>query len=276
MLKIDTHQHFWKYNPQQHAWINSEMAVIQKDFLPNDLQPLLYNAGVSGCIAVQADESEGDNDFLLGLAKGNDFIKGIVGWLDFLDSNISSRLAYYSDFEEIKGFRYVLQGKEQRDLMLEKSFIRGIVAMNAYDFVYELLIFPDQLGYAALLVDQFPNQIFVLDHLAKPLIKASQISQWKSGIWALAQHQNVYCKVSGMVTEADWKNWDYEDFVPYLDVIFSAFGADRVMFGSDWPVCNLAGNYQKVIGIVENYVANLSLIEQEKFWALNAAKCYKL
>ncbi|HEX7366712.1 MAG TPA: amidohydrolase family protein [Pelobium sp.] len=276
MLKIDTHQHFWKYSPHQHAWISDEMAAIQRDFLPADLQPLLNEFGISACIAVQADESETDNDFLLGLAKKNDFIKGVIGWLDYLDEGISSKLAYYSDFKELKGFRYVLQGKEQRDLMLDKNFVRGIAAMKAYDFVYELLIYPDQLGYAAQLVDQFPNQVFVLNHIAKPLIKLGEIEQWKSAVTALAQYHNVYCKVSGMVTEADWINWKYQDFVPYLDVIFSAFGTDRVMFGSDWPVCNLAGNYPKVVGIVDAYLGNLSLTEQENFWGLNASKCYKL
>ena len=276
MLKIDTHQHFWKYHPVKHAWINNEMAVIRKDFMPADLQPLLKNAGVNGCIAVQADEDEDENEFLLALAKENDFIKGIIGWADFLAENISDRLAYYNDVKAIKGFRYILQDKVQRDLILSKEFIRGIVAMNAYDFVYELLIFPDQLKYAEQLVGQFPNQVFVLDHLAKPGIKAGEINQWKTAITALAKHENVYCKVSGMITEADWKQWDYSDFTPYMDVVFSAFGTDRVMFGSDWPVCNLAGDYQKVTRVVTQQVSDLSLNEQEKFWSSNAIKCYKL
>ncbi|WP_017259991.1 amidohydrolase family protein [Pedobacter arcticus] len=276
MLKLDTHQHFWKYNPVKHAWINQEMAVIQKDFMPLDLQPVLKNADVNGCIAVQTDEDEGENEFLLALAKENDFIKGIIGWVDFLSADISDRLAYYNDFKTIKGFRYILQDKAQRDLILSKEFIRGIVAMNAYDFVYELLVFPDQLKYAEQLVNQFPNQVFVLDHLAKPAIKSGEINQWKTAITALAKHENVHCKVSGMITEADWNNWSYPDFIPYMDVVFSAFGMDRVMFGSDWPVCNLAGNYQKVMRVVAQQVSNLSLNEQEKFWSSNAIKCYKL
>jgi L-fuconolactonase len=276
MLKVDTHQHFWKYNPVKHSWINEEMAVIRKDFMPDDLQPILKNAGLSGCIAVQADEDEAENDFLLSLAKNNNFIRGVVGWADFLADDISERLAYYNDFKIIKGFRYILQDKNQRDLMLSKEFLKGIQAMKAYDFVYELLIFPDQLAYAEQLVTQFPNQVFILDHLAKPMIKAGEIKQWKTAIIALAKHENVYCKVSGMVTEADWKNWNYADLSPYMDVVFSSFGIDRLMFGSDWPVCNLATDYQKVMDVVETQVNSLTINEQEKFWSLNATKCYQL
>ncbi|WP_017256938.1 amidohydrolase family protein [Pedobacter arcticus] len=276
MQKIDTHQHFWKYNPVKHAWINNEMAVIQKDFMPHDLQPILSIAGVSGCIAVQSDEEEADNDFLLDLSKKNEFIKGIVGWVDFLNSDISERLAYYSEVKAIKGFRYILQDKEQRDLILSKEFIRGIVAMNAYDFVYDLLLLPDQLNYAEQLVSHFPNLVFVLDHLAKPMIESGEINAWKTAVTALARHENVYCKVSGVITEADWKNWKQEDLIPYMDVVFSAFGMDRVMFGSDWPVCNLAGDYQKVMRVVAQQVNSLSVNEQEKFWSLNAIKCYNL
>ncbi len=276
MLKVDTHQHFWKYNPVKHSWINEEMAVIRKDFMPDDLQPILNAVGVNGCIAVQAEEDEAENDFLLSLAKNNNFIRGVIGWADFLADDISERLAYYNDFKIIKGFRYILQDKNQRDLMLSKEFLKGIQAMKAYDFVYELLIFPDQLAYAEQLVTQFPNQVFILDHLAKPMIKAGEIKQWKTAIIALAKHENVYCKVSGMVTEADWKNWNYADLSPYMDVVFSSFGIDRVMFGSDWPVCNLAADYQKVMGVIETQVNSLTINEQEKFWSLNATKCYQL
>jgi L-fuconolactonase len=276
MLKVDTHQHFWKYNPVKHSWINEEMAVIKKDFMPDDLQPILNAFGVNGCIAVQADEDEAENDFLLSLTKNNDFIKGLVGWADFLADDISDRLAYYNDFKIIKGFRYILQDKKQRDLILSKKFIRGMVAMHAYDFVYELLVLPDQLKYAEQLVSHFPNQVFVLDHLAKPMIKAGEIKQWETAISSLAKHENVYCKVSGMVTEADWKNWNYADISPYMDVVFSSFGIDRVMFGSDWPVCNLAADYQKVMGVVETQLNSLTINEQEKFWSLNATKCYQL
>ncbi len=276
MLKVDTHQHFWKYNPAKHSWIGDEMAVIQKDFMPVDLLPILDAAGVSACIAVQTDENEVENDFLLSLAKENRFIKGVIGWVDFLANNIYDRIAYYNDFKTIKGFRYILQDKKQRDLILSNEFIRGVFAMNNYDLVYELLVYPDQLNYVEQFVKHFPDQIFVLNHLAKPSIKSGEIIQWERAITALARHENVYCKLSGMITEADWKNWSYKDLAPYIDAVFSSFGIDRVMFGSDWPVCNLAGGYGKVMGVAEKWVSDLSSNEQEKFWSLNAIKCYQL
>lgn len=276
MLKIDTHQHFWQFDKMRHAWIKEDMKVVQKDFLPADLAPLLNNAGINACITVQADETEAENDFMLALAKENDFIKGVIGWLDFFDPQVSERLAYYSQFDLMKGFRFILQNKQPRDLLMSDKFIRGIKALGAYDLVYEILIFSDQIPYATALVKQFPKQRFVLNHLAKPKIKAGEVENWKKDISALAKHENVYCKVSGMVTEADWTNWKPLDFEPYIDVAFNAFGADRVLFGSDWPVSNLAANYQKVNEIVSHYVINLSQLEQENFWGKNAVKCYQL
>ena len=276
MLKIDTHQHFWKYNPTKQAWINEEMSAIRKDFMPTDLQPILNKAGVSGCIAIQADESEAETDFLVALANDNPFIKGVIGWVDFLAEDIYDRLAYYAKFEAIKGFRYNLQDKKQRDLMLNEEFIRGIFSMNDYDLVYELLIHSDQITYADQLVKHFPEQVFVLDHIAKPLIKKGEIAKWKKAIIALSKNENVYCKISGMATEADWKNWKYQDLEPYMDVVFSSFGADRVMFGSDWPVCNLAGDYQRVMEIVDRKISDFSVNDQQKFWSANAIKCYQL
>lgn len=276
MLKLDTHQHFWKYHPKKQPWISQDMATIQHDFMPEDLQPLLNKSGVSGCIAVQVDENETENDFLLSLAKENELIKGVIGWVDFLADDIYDKVAYYNDMKLMKGFRYMLQGKKQRDLILSNEFIRGVFAMNNYDLVYELLVLPDQLNYVDQFVKHFPEQLFVLNHLAKPLIKTGEIAQWTSAISSLAKHENIYCKVSGMVTEADWTNWSYNDLAPYMDVVFSSFGIDRVMFGSDWPVCNLAGDYQKTMAVPAQWVSNLSANEQEKFWSGNAIKCYQL
>lgn len=276
MIKIDAHQHFWKFNAVKQAWINEEMAAIKTDFLPHHLEPLLKEQGFKGCIAVQADESEEENEFLLNLAQENSFIKGVVGWLDFLSVDMSNRLDYYSQFKLMKGFRYILQGQLQRDIMLSNVFKNNIQLLSKHQFTYDILIFPDQLRYATKLVEAFPNQPFVLDHLAKPLIKSGEINQWKNDISDLAKHENVYCKVSGMVTEADWQNWKYEDFLPYLDVVFNSFGANRLMFGSDWPVCNVAGVYQKVISIVQEYTSSLTKEEQACFWGENTIKFYQL
>jgi L-fuconolactonase len=276
MPRIDSHQHFWIFDPVRDSWINDEMRVIQRDFLPGDLQPILKENGIDGCVAVQADQSETQNDFLLGLAQDNHFIKGIVGWVDLRADNITERLEYYSQFELMKGFRHVLQGEEDRALMLKSGFRSGISNLKKYGFTYDILIFPDQLQYMSAFMGGFTDQKFVIDHLAKPNIKDKKIDDWAKDIRAVAKHENLCCKVSGMVTEADWKNWKAEDFFPYLDVLFDAFGAGRLMFGSDWPVCQVAATYGQMKGIVEQYTTKLSANEQSAFWGGNATHFYNL
>jgi len=276
MSRIDSHQHFWNYDPVRHDWINDDMEIIRQDFLPQDLAPILHEYGFSGCVAVQVDQSETENHFLLEQAINNDFIKGIVGWVDFKAENIEERLAYYKQFEKLKGYRHILQGEADRAYMLNADFKRGISKLKQFGYTYDILIYTDQLDYANEFAATFPEQPFVIDHLAKPKIKDGEITEWTKAIRTIAQNDNVSCKISGMVTEADWKNWKSEDFTPYLDVVFEAFGADRVMFGSDWPVCRLAATYGETLAIAENYVAKLSKTEQDKFWSDNVVKFYGL
>jgi L-fuconolactonase len=276
MLKIDAHQHFWKYNPVRDAWITDDMAAIQRDFLPPDLQPVLAQHGFAGCVAVQSDQTEAENDFQLANAAAYPFIKGVVGWVDLQAPNITERLDYYQQFDLLKGFRHVLQGEPDRELMLTPDFRRGIAALGGRGYTYDLLIFPDQLAFAEQLVAAYPHQRFVLDHIAKPPIKAQQVGDWAKDLQALAAHENVWCKVSGMVTEADWNAWQPADFRPYLDVVFSAFGPERVMFGSDWPVCEVAGGYDAVVGLAQQYLAGFSSHEQALFWGQNASRFYNL
>lgn len=276
MKRIDAHQHFWHFDPVRDSWINDEMKTIRRDFLPPDLEPLLQQNDFDGCVAVQASQSEDETDFLLALSKENNFIKGVVGWVDLQAENITDRLSFYKTFGKLKGFRHVLQGEPQRDLMLQPAFKRGIAALQPYGYTYDILIFPDQLQFSTELVAAFPEQKFVVDHIAKPNIKQGAISEWKKSIEQLAAHRNVSCKLSGMVTEADWKGWKQEDFTPYLDVVVNAFGTDRVMFGSDWPVCLVAASYEEVVGLVEAYFSSFSAAEQEKFWRLNALRFYNL
>ncbi|MDF7811431.1 amidohydrolase family protein [Hymenobacter sp. YC55] len=275
-MRIDAHQHFWQYDPVRDAWITSEMSAIQRSFGPTDLKPLLDRNNFAGCVLVQSDQSETENEFQLANAAQYTFIKGMVGWVDLQADNVGERLAYYSQFDKMKGFRHVLQGEANRALMLLPNFQRGIAALQQHNFTYDLLIFPDQLGYARELVANFPNQPFVLDHIAKPNIKAKHLGDWEKDLRALAAHENVWCKVSGMVTEADWQTWQPQDFQPYLDVVFEVFGPTRVLFGSDWPVCEVAGGYDAVVGLVQQYVATLSAHEQALFWGENAAAFYKL
>ncbi len=277
MLRIDAHQHFWKYDPTQHAWITPEMKVIQKDFLPGDLQPVLEEARIDGCVLVQVDQSEDENQFLLELADANDFIKGVVGWIDLRHPDVGQRLARCSRHAKLKGFRHILQGEQDRALMLKPSFKQGIGLLAGFGYTFDILIYPDQLGYTRDFVAAFPDQPFVLDHIAKPHIKDRYITEeWRTAIRAVAANKNLYCKISGMVTEADWANWKPEHFKVYLDTIVDAFGIGRVMFGSDWPVCLVAASYRQVLEIVRDYFSGFSADEQAAFFGGNAINFYKL
>ncbi|UOR03536.1 amidohydrolase family protein [Hymenobacter aerilatus] len=276
MARIDAHQHFWHFDAVRDAWITSDMGAIRRDFLPSDLEPLLQQHNLDGCVAVQASQSEDETDWLLTLAEEHAFIRGVVGWVDLQADNVAERLAHYAQFEKLKGFRHVLQGEADRALMLQPAFRRGLAALFDAGFTYDLLILPDQLGYAAELAEAFSTQSFVVDHLAKPLIKAGELEPWATDIRALAAHENVLCKVSGMVTEADWFRWQPQDFHPYLDVVFEAFGPERLLFGSDWPVCNVAGGYARMVELVEDYLRTFSAAEQAQFWGENATAFYRL
>lgn len=276
MPRIDAHQHFWKFDAVRDTWITDEMSVIRKDFLPPQFAPLLQQNGFDGCITVQAEQAEIENLFLLENAMKNEFIKGIVGWIDLQAKDVSQRLSYYSQFKKIKGFRHILQGEAQRDLMLKTEFLKGIKALNKYGFTYDILIFPDQLKFTKEFVAQFPQQKFVIDHLAKPYIKSKKIADWKKDIEQVAKHENVYCKISGFITEADMKRWKEEDFIPYFDVISESFGINRIMFGSDWPVCLCGADYNTVVNITKKYFSSFSRDEQDKFFGNNAIKFYNL
>ncbi len=276
MPGIDAHQHFWKFDPVRDSWITDDMAVIQRDFMPHDLQPLLEKHGLEGCVVVQSDQSEDETIFQVSNATQYSFIKGVVGWTDLRAPNVEERLSAYSAYSKLKGFRHVLQGEQDRALMLTPDFKRGIAALKKFGFTYDILIFPDQLKYSRELAAAFPNQLFIIDHIAKPGIKAGAIDGWKEDIKAIGTLDNVYCKISGMVTEADWTNWKETDFHPYMDTVVEAFGAKRIVFGSDWPVCQVAGGYDRMMGIVKNYFASFSAAEQALFFGGNAASFYQL
>lgn len=273
--RIDAHQHFWKFDPVRDSWIDASMLKIQKDFLPEDLLPLLNENKFSGCVAVQASQSEEETNFLLDLAAKNDFIKGVVGWVDLLDKNIADRLAAFSTQKKLKGFRHVVQG-ESDDFMLRNDFRNGIRELKQFNYTYDILIFHRQLPAAIDLANRFPDQAFVLDHIAKPNIKSGAIQSWKEDIKELAKAENVMCKISGMVTEANWYSWTADDLKPYLDVIFENFPKENLMFGSDWPVCNLAANYNLVVKTLEEYISQLPAQEQNLIWYGNANTFYKI
>ncbi|MFY0607578.1 MAG: amidohydrolase family protein [Cyclobacteriaceae bacterium] len=275
-MTIDSHQHFWQYDRQKHSWMSDQMGAIKRDFLPDDLEEVLKANGLDGCVAVQADQSEEETHFLNNLADAYDFIKGTVGWVDLRASNVSERLDQLSHLKSVKGFRHVVQDEPDPEFMLQKSFLNGISKLETHGFTYDILIFPNQLPAAIELTRRFPNQKFVLDHIAKPLIEKGELGDWLDGIHELAKSENTTCKVSGMVTEANWKNWRYEDFLPYLETVFEAFGVERIMYGSDWPVCLVSCDYGKMKSILDRYIEDFSENERSAIMGGVAAKFYDL
>jgi L-fuconolactonase len=273
---IDAHQHFWKFDPIRDSWITDDMAAIQRDFMPPDLLPILLGNGIDGSVIVQSAQTEQENDFQLANAAANDFVKGVVGWVDLQSDDVANRLTHYKQFKKMKGFRHVLQDETDRALMLKPAFKRGVRLLKRFGFTYDILIFPDQLLYAAEFVAAFPGQPFVIDHIAKPFIKDRKIEDWKKDIQLVARFENVSCKISGMVTEADWQKWKPADFKPYLDVIVEAFGIKRIMFGSDWPVCLVASSYSEMMNVVKDYFLSFSHNEQDLFFGNNAISFYNL
>ena len=272
---IDSHVHFWKYNKLKDAWITDEMKLLQNDFLPQHLKPVLRENKIDGVIAVQANQSENETNFLLKLSNENAIIKGIVGWVDLQNESLENKLLYYSKYNIIKGFRHIVQG-EPDGFLQNKRFLNGIKALQFLGFTYDILIYENQLKEAIEFVNKFPGQKFIIDHCAKPSIKNNRIKEWRSMINEIAKNKNVYCKLSGLITEAEWAMWNEKDFYPYLDVVFEVFGTDRLLFGSDWPVMLLSGTYSKWKNLLENYMNIFSKQEKQKVFDKNAIKFYNL
>lgn len=273
-MRLDAHQHFWKYSPEEYEWINEKMAVLQRDFLPEDLRPLLAAEGFDGSIAVQARQSLEETRWLLELAAHNDIVKGVVGWVDLRSHDLSAQLHQFAQNPRLVGVRHVVQDEPDDDFMLRPEFRRGIARLAEYGLAYDILIFPRQLQAALKLVREFPNQRFVVDHIAKPPIAEGRTTPWDSGMRELATADNVWCKLSGMVTEARWSDWKAGDFQPYLEVVLNAFGAARLMIGSDWPVCTVAATYGETMTLVRDYIGQLTSSEQEAILGGNCARFY--
>ena len=272
---IDSHQHFWNYDPIRDSWIDDSMSIIRKNFLPKDLEPILIENGVDGCIAVQADQSELETQFLIDCACSNSFIKGVVGWVDLTSKNIENRLNHFSLNPSFKGVRHIVQA-EKKNYLLRKDVQNGISKLKEYDLTFDLLIYPHQIMNAVELVKKFSDQTFILDHIAKPNISKPVSDEWKYGIKLLSENHNVSCKISGMVTETHNFKFNNNDFTPFLDVIFNCFGSERIMFGSDWPVCLVAASYNQTIKIIHNYLENCSKKIKDDIMGNNAVKIYNL
>jgi L-fuconolactonase len=271
---VDSHQHFWEYDEQQYSWIQPDWP-IRRSYLPADLKPLLRDTGFDGCVAVQARQSIEETRWLLGLAEQNRFVAGVVGWVDLRSPDVGEQLLDISH-PKLVGVRHVAQDEPDDRFLVGKEFVRGIGRLKDFDLAYDLLVYPRQLSAATELVQMFPQQRFVLDHIGKPNIREQEMEPWRTQIRDLAREPNVYCKLSGMVTEAKWDDWRGSDFRPYLDVVWEAFGEDRLMIGSDWPVCLLSSEYEVVIGLIEDYLSEFSSNAQEKVYGENATRFYKL
>jgi len=275
-MKIDSHQHFWRYDAVRDAWITDAMAVLKRDFVPDNLTVELKANGVEASIAVQADPSENETKFLLDLAEKNSCVAGVVGWVDLLSPRVGERLEYFSHSSKLRGFRHIAQAEPDDRFLVREDFVKGVSQLRRFGFTYDILIYPRQLPAAIELVTRLPEQNFVIDHCGKPDVKSGKILPWATHIKEIAQNRNVFCKVSGLVTEADWKHWKADDFKPYLDVVFDAFGAERLMFGSDWPVCLLAGTYRQVMQLIQDYAKGFSVADKDKIFGGNAARFYRL
>jgi L-fuconolactonase len=274
MTGLDSHQHFWRYNSTDYGWMSDEMEVLRHDHLPEDLQPLLDLIGFDGSIAVQARQMISETEWLLELADHNPSIKGVVGWVDLRSPNLPQELERFAAHPKLVGVRHVVQDEPDDQFMLRPEFRRGISHLRAFGLTYDLLLFPRHLPVARQLVAEFPDQPFVLDHMAKPAIRDGQISPWREDLQELARFPNVFCKLSGMVTEANWRQWRPGDFHPYLDVVLNCFGPERLMIGSDWPVCTLSGEYVSTLRIVLDYLGRLPRAACSAILGGNCARFY--
>jgi L-fuconolactonase len=277
MNRIDAHQHFWKFDPVRDTWITEDMKVLHRDFMPQDLQPILEENAVEACIAVQADQSLEETRFLLNLSEDYSFIKGVVGWVDLQSDKLEKQLDYFSEEEKLKGFRHIVQAEQDPEFLSRPSFLSGIQKLYKRKYTYDLLITSNQLQQAISFAKNTPDGLLVvIDHLAKPNLLEREFDFWSRGMKSLAEHPNFYCKLSGLVTEARWNRWELTDFEPYINHILTCFGPERIIFGSDWPVCTLAASYNEVIDVVNHYIQRLSQGEQEMIWHKNAEAFYKL
>jgi len=272
---IDSHQHFWRYDAARHGWITEAMSAIRRDFMPEQFERECVANGVDGSIVVQVDQSEEETHFLLELAERDDRVVGVVGWVDLRAAGVEERLQFFTQSKKLCGFRHIAQ-VEADDFLVDRDFAHGISRLRAFGFAYDILIYPRQLQAAIELASRFPEQRFVVDHMAKPLIKDGCREPWASYMRTLAQNANVFCKVSGLVTEADWIHWKTEDIHPYLDIVFEAFGPERLMFGSDWPVCLLAASYRQVKEVIEHYVGAHAATHKYDIFGGNAIRFYGL
>jgi len=275
-MKIDSHHHFWNYDPIEYGWIDDAMKVIRRDFLPEHLRAEIASIGVDGVISVQARQNLVETQWLLDFAAQHDFIKGVVGWVDLVSPQVDAELERFAAKPKLRSVRHVIQGEPDDNFILREDFNRGIRALKGFNLAYDILIFERHLPQTIKFVDAHPEQVFVLDHIAKPRIKDNLFEPWNKNLRELAKRPNVYCKVSGMVTEADFATWTEPQVRRFFDKTLEAFGPQRLMFGSDWPVCLVACGFARWHQLVSNWISELSPTEQARILGGTAVEAYKL
>ena len=273
-MRLDAHVHFWRYNEAEYEWIGDSMAAIRRDFLPPDWREVAGTLGFDGLIAVQARQTFEETQWLLELADEHPQVAGVVGWADLRSPALDDQLDILADHTKLVGLRHIVQSEPDPNYMLDDLFLRGIARVGHHDLVYDILIVARQLPAAIEMVGHFPRQRFVLNHIAKPDIRAGEMEPWASNLHRLAEHEHVWCKLSGMATESDWAGWTPDDLHAYLDVVLDAFGHERLMIGSDWPVCLVAGSYARVMGVVMAWMHTLPEDAQRGILGENCARAY--
>ncbi len=274
--RIDAHHHLWKYSREQYPWMTDNMGMLRHDFLIDDLNKVMREADIDGVVTVQARQMLEETEWLLGLAERNDFIQGVVGWVPLVEEGVRDRLEKLSIRTKLKAVRHVLHDEPDAFYMLREDFNRGVAHLKDFNLCYDILIFERHLHQTIEFVDRHPQQVFIVDHIAKPRIKDGTLSPWRENIIELARRENVYCKLSGMVTEAKWTDWTEEDLRPYFEIAIEAFGPARLMFGSDWPVVLVASSYQRWAETVQRAIAGLSVDEQAQVFSGTAKEAYQL
>ena len=273
---IDAHHHLWKYSSKEYPWMSDKMDVLRRDYIHDDLSAVTAAVGVTGTVVVQAQQTMAETEWLLSLAEGSKLIRGVVGWVPLIDAKVEASLEEIARRPKLKAVRHVLHDEADDRYMLREDFNRGIACLKQFDLRYDLLIFERHLPQTIEFVDRHPHQIFILDHIAKPRIHEQMMEPWRSNMRELARRENVYCKISGMVTEADWHSWSEAQLWPYMETVLSTFGAERLMFGSDWPVLNLASDYGAWIEVVKRAIDKLSPHERQQIMAKTAIEAYGL
>jgi L-fuconolactonase len=274
--RVDAHQHFWRYEPVEYGWIDEAMAALRRDFLPHDLAPEMARAGVDACVAVQARQTLDETRWLLALAEAHPFVAGVVGWVDLQSPDVGTDLEKLRDQRKLVGIRHIAQSEPDDRFLVRPAFVRGVALLADFDLTYDILVYPRHLQVAGELAGLLPRQRFVLDHLGKPDIRGGEMKIWERDLRAVAARPNVWAKLSGLVTEADWRQWSAPDIRPYLEVAIECFGAERLMIGSDWPVCTVAADYQRTMAVVTDYLAQDSPQVRDAVLGGNALKFWNL